>query len=511
MAPETPRRHRKGFLPWFRITRSAYLVCAVLTLAMCLFAGLDARKVRPNDGTVWLLGRSDIRIVEVLPRADGSTATLQVGDTILGIGTTLVTTPQDAAKELSRQQVGTTVPYLVERGGRVLRVPVQLAEFRTADRFYLYYSFLAFAYWLIGLWVYLKGRNDLPAQLFLLMSLLFAIFFMTNLSRSSYFWGDIISQNAGALARFFLPIIFLHFFLVFPEKKIFITQHPATVPLLYLLPLVFYVQFTIDQFFGGHAPRIYNTRWLILGIYFSVGVAALLHSYLNQPDPVQRRRLRILTYGTLGGILPFLMLTVLPGGRSDANIAFLGTAPLIAIPLSFGYGIARYRVMQIEVLLKRRLIYFSLTGAVMLTYFLMILGLGFVFFSISGQTSQLVAAAATLVIAALLWPARAHLQELLDRRFFMSQSNLAQVLQEISRELPRLIQSEAVVDRVGNRLCKVLDLPRLGIFLREHGDGGGTWRLAGEARPEDPDGDRTAAPPSCPETMDLPAMARRLE
>ena len=33
-----------------------------------------------------------------------------------------------------------------------------------------------------------------------------------------------------------LPAVFLHFFLVFPRKKMTLTRHPFLSPLLYILP-----------------------------------------------------------------------------------------------------------------------------------------------------------------------------------------------------------------------------------------------------------------------------------
>lgn len=511
MAPETQRRQSQELKPASSVPRGVFLLGALCTLALCVFAGIDAGKVRPNDGTVWLLGHAQIRILDVETAPDGTVPPLEPGDTILGIGNTLVSSPQDAARVLSRQRIGTVVPYLVEREGRLLRLPVRLTEFRTAGRFYMYYAMMAAAYWLFGMWVYLKGRDDVATRLFFLMCLLFSVFFMTNMGRSSYFWGDIISQNAGALARFMMPAIFLHFFLIYPEKKIVLTRYPWLGRLIYLLPLVFYVQFTLDQFFGSHAPRIYNTRWLILGIFFSAGVVAQVHSYVSTPDPLQRRHLRILTAGTLCGIVPFLILTMLPDSLIDTGIALAMTAPMIAIPLSFGYGIARYRVMEIEVLLKRRLVYFALTGAVMAGYFALVLFLGIVFFKISGQTSQIVAAVATLIIAGLLWPARSHLQVLLDKRFFMTQSNLAEALQEFGREIPRILQTETLVERVGSRLCAILDMPRMAIYLRDSSDGE-MWHLVGEAAPASANGATAPRLPGpCSPQLHLPGISSRLD
>ena len=487
------------------VTHWFHVVAALCTLALCLFAAYDAGTVRPNDGTIWLLGRQDVTILEVPPRADGVATLLQPGDVIQGIGTTLVDSPQAAARALSRQRIGSKVRYLVERGDAVMEVPVQLTSFRTADRFFLYYGVLATVYWIIGLMIYLRGRRFLSARLFFRLCMLFAIFFMTNLSRSSYFWGDIITQNAGALARFLLPAIFLHFFLIFPEKKLTITRFPVIEPLLYLLPAIFYVQFSLDQFFGSHAPRIYSTRWLILGTYFSAGVLALMHSYVAVRDPIQRQRMRILTLGTLAGIMPFLVFTVLLGGRVGSEIAFLGIAPMILVPVAFAYSIARYRVMQIEVLLRRSLLYTTLTGGLLILYLGVVLTLGAMLLRLSGQTSQIATIAATLVAAAVIWPLRAQIQGHLDRRFFRSKGNLASALQEFGQDIPRLIKLETLIDRIGRRLCVLLDVPKVAVYRPGDDLRPMAWLLAGSAGASGETPTRL-----CPEELDLQATARRL-
>ncbi len=487
------------------VTHWFHIVAALCTLALCLFAGFDAGTIRPNDGTVWLLGRQDVTILEVPNRSDGAPTLLLPGDVIRGIGKTLVNSPQEAAKALGSQEIGAVVPYMIERSGDLKTIPVQLTSFRTADRFFLYYGVLAAVYWVIGLMIYLRGRRFLSARLFFRLCMLFAIFFMTNLSRSSYFWGDIITQNAGALARFLLPAIFLHFFLIFPDKKLTITRFPVIEPLLYVLPVVFYVQFTLDQFFGSHAPRIYSTRWLILGSYFSSGVVALIHSYIAVRDPIQRQRMRILTLGTLAGIMPFLVFTVLLGGRVGSEIAFLGIAPMILVPVAFAYSIARYRVMQIEVLLRRSLLYTTLTGGLLILYLGLVLALGAVLLHLSGQTSQVATIAATLLAAAALWPLRTQVQGHLDRRFFRSKGNLASALQEFGQDIPRLIKFETLIDRIGRRLCVLLDVPKVAVYRPHEDSRNASWVLAGSASTSE---DAPLNP--CPEILDLQATARRL-
>jgi sigma-B regulation protein RsbU (phosphoserine phosphatase) len=458
--------------------RPTMLGVGVLVFGLCVFAALDAAKVRPNDGTVWLLGRTTLAVLDV-PGGTGEATPLQKGDKIIGIAHRLVRGPGEAADQLKRQQPGTTVPYLIEREGLQMEIDVPLTGFRVADRSYLINVCLALVYFAIGLLVYVKSQNDRPARLFYLLCLAFAVYFMTNLVRSSYFWGDIITRNCGALARFLLPAFFLQFFLVFPEKKHALTKHPFLLPLVYILPLMLYVRFTLDQFFGDRGARIEAGTWLILGLFYVAGLVALMHSYFSYRDPLLRDRVRILTWGTLAAVLPFLVFKVgLEEITSNSELAQFGVIPLVAIPVSFGYCVARYQVLQIDFLVKRSLLYSVLTGLLLLTFVGTVFWIGTQIVAFTRSANPLTAVGVTLGVAALLWPGRVRLQGLLEQRFYRSRANLADLLQRFGREIPRLIQRQTLLDHVGTGLAQALALPALWVYLAERQEGETVWRLS---------------------------------
>ncbi len=479
MSPDRSGRNLLSSAVWLLQSRAIHLLIGILAVGFSIFAGIDAAKERPWDGTVWLLGRPELEIVDVPIREGVISSLLQRGDKILGIAHQLVISPADAVAILKRQKVDSTVTYLVERDGHGIFVPVQLTAFRVIDRNYIINICLATIYMGIGFLVYLRSRNERPVRLFFLLCLAFGVYFMTNLNRSSYFWGDIITQNGGALARFLLPAYFLQFFLSFPEKKLILTRHPFLSPLVYLLPVMFYVQFTLDQFFGSEGASIRATHWVVLGLYFLFGLAALLHGYFSYRDPIQKERVRLLTLGTLAGVVPFLVFKVgleELGARSE--LTHLGVIPLLAIPVSFGYCIARYRVMQVDFLVRRSLLYSLMTGLVLLVYLFLVLAIGGMILQLSGPTSQLVSVGATLAVAGGLWPVRNRVQRMVDRRYFRSRENLAAMLEQFSKEIPQLINRDTLLENVGSRLCDFLDLPALGVYLRCREGTKDTWCLA---------------------------------
>ncbi len=505
-------------------SRGTHLAIGVLTVLAVLFSGYDATRTRPSDGTVWLLGRPKLEVLDLLERQSGEPTPLQRGDQISGIASTIVVSPQQAAKTLSKLSPGDKVSYLIYRDGRQLLVKVPLTSTRVNIRDYSVNVVLALVYLIIGFAVYLRSNNERPAGLFFLLCMLFALYFMTNLQQSSYFLGAIITQNMGAFARFMLPAVFLHFFLVFPRKKVTLTRHPFLAPLLYIMPLMFYIRFTLDQFIGAEGAKINATSWIVLGIYYVLGLGALLHGYFSYRDPLMRQRVRILTFGTLAAVIPFLIFKIgLEELTFKTGLTRLGAVPLAAIPISFGYCVARYQVLQIDLFMKRTLAYTLLAGLIWVAYLSGVWWLGSKVLTLFGGSSPLVAAGTTLAIAAALWPARSQAQKSLDHRFYHSRDNMAALIEEFSKEIPRLIQRDQLLEKVGRRLRDVLDLPGMAVYLVDPADGFPTFDLAGFVRgkphvsglTEESDHDKSVLRPArevrYPKQLVLQSVAQHLE
>ncbi len=502
------------------LSRETHQLIGVLVVLAALFCGFDATRSRPSDGTIWLLGRPSLEVLDTVTRIEGDPTPLRKGDKIVGIAHNIVTSPQAAAAELRKQEAGTSVPYLINREGRQMQVLVPLTSTRVNMQDYLINVLLAVVYLVIGVWVYSRGTSDQATSLFYFLCLLFMLYFVTNLNQVSYYLGAIIAQNIGAFARFMLPAVFLHFFLVFPTPKAALTRHPFLAPVIYLVPLVFFMRFTLDQFIGAQGAKIGAVSWMVLGLYYVLGLGALLHGYFSYRDPLMRQRVRILTLGTLAAVAPFLVFKI---GMEElgfqTELARFGVVPLAAIPVSFGYCVARYRVLEIDFLLKKSLSYALLTALVWVVYLGAVWWLGNKVLNLLPGSSTIVMVGSTLGVAVVLWPLRARLQNNLDRGFYHSRDNMTALIEEFSKEIPRLIQKTQLLDRVGTRLCEVLELPGMAVYLSGAEDQGSSFSLAGAVRGRRPE-DGMARQPSggaqgqdlriYPEVMELPALAPSL-
>jgi sigma-B regulation protein RsbU (phosphoserine phosphatase) len=288
-------------------------------------------------------------------------------------------------------------------------------------------------------------------------------------------------RNVGSFASLMVPPLFLHFFLVFPERRRILDRWPWILPAIYAPPFAFYVQFSYEQLFGTRMATIGALQQMALGIYFTAGLASLVSIYTGSSDPTLRQRVKFLTLGTVLGTLPFLVFNIALGklfGRDD--LALLGAVPMVLVPVSFGYSIARYRLMDIEVIIRRSLVFALLTGVVVGAYLVLVVVVGNIVLDVSGQNSQLVAIISTLIIAAAFAPARERIQGFLERRFFREKHNLQEALAALSREIPTSLDRAGLLELIDERIRGLLHPTSLYFVEAEDGiisvpDGDGSF------------------------------------
>jgi hypothetical protein len=124
---------------------------------------------------------------------------------------------------------------------------------------------------------------------------------------------------------------------------------------------------------------------------------------------------------------------------------------ITALPLGVGIGVLRYRLYDIDILIKRTLVYGSLTAILAALYFGLVIGAQQLTHQFTGHDNPqqpVVIVLTTLLIAALFTPLRARLQRWIDRRFDRSHYDAAKTLAAFSASLRSEINAQQLHDHL---------------------------------------------------------------
>ncbi|HEY4727119.1 MAG TPA: hypothetical protein VIJ32_02795, partial [Actinomycetes bacterium] len=136
------------------------------------------------------------------------------------------------------------------------------------------------------------------------------------------------------------------------------------------------------------------------------------------------------------------------------------------IPVTIGIAILRYRLYDIDRLIRRTLVYALLTALLAAVYAGLVLSLGEVFGGIGGQPPSWAVAGATLAVAALFQPARQRIQQTVDRRFNRRRYDTTKTIEAFSARLRHHVDLDALSAELLEVVDQTMEPTKASLWLR---------------------------------------------
>jgi hypothetical protein len=209
----------------------------------------------------------------------------------------------------------------------------------------------------------------------------------------------------------------------------------------------------IDILIEQVAPVLFLT--MVLALLAAV-IAAIVRFRRSRGVERQQMKWFVLAVActALGAVSGFVFSNVVPVSGWLAQIIYsLEVLAFSSGPIAIGIAILRYRLFDIDVIVRRTLVYTTLTVALALVYFVSVILLQRLFRALSGQESDLAVVASTLGLAALFNPLRGRIQAAIDRRFYRGKYDAEHTLLAFSAWL----RDETNLDQLTREMLAVVE------------------------------------------------------
>jgi len=471
--------------PTFRFTT---VLATVLTLGLLVCGYLSIRQQAtyrlPSDGVAWADSNGAVQAWLVTPGGAGEAAGIRPGDVLRSFNGKQIGSASEAARMVFDAGIGQRVVYGLDRQGQPVEATLIIAREHSPYSLRGYLDAVGFVYLFVGAFILFRrwtASKSLHFYLFCLTSFVLYSFHYTgklNPFDETVYWLNVA-------ATILQPAIFLHFCLTFPRPVAALKGRPWLVPMLYL-PGALLVAFHVLARAGAFSP-MREALWLAdrmeylhLAVLFILGGAVLERSYRASRIPLRKQQLKWVTRGTYVAIIPFALLYAVPYffGFIPLPGMKLSALTLIFLPVTFGYALVRYRLMDVDIIFRRGIAYTLATAAIIGLYFG---GIGLFADFFRSQVRDLGRGGwllALMVTAVVFQPFVNWIQGRLDRFFNPARYDYRRTLLEFAREITSEVRMGRLLDQVTERLAETLGVERVAIVLALPEGSAGPMRLA---------------------------------
>lgn len=467
------------------LTSSPVIPLLTLGVWVYLMALTIWQAALPSDG--WLI-EQDVetgRVTFTQPITE-SPSPLQAGDELLAIEAYTIQ-QMDAAlytfhpPQSDNVAAGRVARYTIRRAERELTVAVPLRRLTLTE---------------IGRQLFGSGLANLPRVDFVFMGVVALIVFVKQprhraaqlLLMSGAALTALATQmfSVGVTINFsYLPVLgvlinpwpmfvhapLAHLLLIFPEENPLLRRSPRVfLALVYLtVPVISAATLAVYSISGLIPVALLNVigGLIILAFPLLVMLPSLAYTLRTAHAPMTRAQAKWVGVGILGLIVLGNIGWIVPAAGGSDWFWVLSIVGYAQLPVCLGIAILRYRLWDIDLLVRRTLQYTLLSSLLALTYFGLITLSQGVLRTVSPRQSDLGVVVSTLAIAALFFPLRQRVQMFIDKRFYRQKYDAQRVLAEFAATCRDETDIEQLAARLADAVQETMQPTSASVWLTQ--------------------------------------------
>jgi PAS domain S-box-containing protein len=428
----------------------------------------------PRDGMVLKKAKE----VVVKGFAEGSKAEklgIKVGDVILSIGGIKIQDYAHYEKVRESFRRGQTTEYKIRRNGEERGIQVTFVG-KTARETIFFYLFAVVSFVLAVFIYFRKSRDEVIKVLFLFYIVLGLIFAFFKAPFHGGFFYSILIFSASLISA-----LYVHFTFLLPIKKSFLKKHPKALWLFYIPSIIIFIMWEIAYLmllqYNDLAHHNYVSTfnkiaqsWIAVSILFGIG--NIIHTYGSGP-PIVKRQIKWVLWGNVVGFIPYIFLFALPVIIREKELLSFdwATLPNLIVPISFAFAVTKYRLMEVDIVINKSVVYSLATGILIGAYLILVNCLTLLLSKFVKVSNLWVNIISILVIVVLFTPVRSKLQTAVDRLFYKKKQDFRKHLSVFSQTVTQFFDLRGLLSSAVKIVKSVFPIETVAVIIENKKDG----------------------------------------
>jgi signal transduction histidine kinase len=339
----------------------------------------------------------------------------------------------------------------------------------------------------LGLIIFFNNPKKLVNQLFTLLVGSMVVWNVGSIimSNSHSQLTALLGAKLTLTGIFMFPVFFLHFTFVFPREnrsKISPLSHPLLFyipPVAILTIILLKMQIKMGRIHAlnnifylrlhDQTTGFYIAYFVLMGMFLLFIVYGIVNLAISLKDTViarERLQIRYLIFGIIfmvvfGGIIDLVNYFFRLGFPSF----FLTGLYTIFISVFFGIAIVKYRLLNIEIVIKRSLLFSTFSVLILTIYILIVKHLSDWLGATTRKQSIVIESLFVLAIVILLMPIKRYIERLIDHLVFPGRTKIQKRMLAFTKTLAHHIKLKEICTQIIDFVEEIFKIKKIAIFL----------------------------------------------